>query len=229
MVAQEPESSNTAPSAATGFLGDADLAELRRLGRATSFKRGQRLVFEGDRAAAVMVIESGRVKIVSSTPDGDEMILAVRGAGQLIGDLAVLGAARTSAAVIALDEVRVTVLTGDRYLGFLEERPQVMLGLIRRLIVTLRESDDKLLELATADVERRLVRRLIDLVAHGAERDGSEVRLLTRVSQEELAGMCGASREAVARVLRELRDAGIVQTDRRQIVISDLDGLTARA
>ena len=216
-------------SGSGGFLGDADLAELRQLGRASSFKRGQRLVFEGDRGGSVMVIEAGRVKIVSSTPDGDEMILAVRGAGQLIGDLAVLGAARTSAAVVALDDVSVTVLTGDRYLGFLEGRPQAMLGLIRRLIVTLRESDDKLLELATADVERRLVRRMLELVDHGAEQRGPELALLTRVSQEELAGMCGASREAVARVLRELRDAGVVQTDRRQIVITDIEELRARA
>lgn len=206
-----------------------ELEEFRQLGRARTFKRGQRLVFEGGRAGSVMVIESGRVKIVSSTPDGDEMILAVRGPGQLLGDLSVLGAANASAAVISLEEVKVTVLPGDRYLAFLEAHPSAMLGLIRRLIATLHESDAKLLELATADVERRLIRRLIDLVEHGAEERNGELHLLTKVSQEELAGMCGASREAVARVLRELRDEGVIRTDRRELVIVDLDGLRQRA
>lgn len=67
----------TAPS----HLSDHDLDELRKLGHERSFGRGQRLVFEGGRMNSVLLIESGRVKIVSATVDGDEMILAIRSAG----------------------------------------------------------------------------------------------------------------------------------------------------
>jgi len=226
-----PESSSTGAHATSRSetFSDTELDELRALGRRRVFRRGQRLVFEGDSGGSVMVIESGRVKIVSSTTDGDEMILAVRGAGHVIGDLAVLSSRPTSAAVVAIDEVGVTVLPGRRYLEFLETRPVTMLALIGRLISALRESDAKLLELATADTERRVARRLLDLVDHGTERRGEGLELLTTVSQEELAGMCGASREAVGRVLRQFRDDGLVQTDRRRILITDLEALRDRA
>lgn len=210
-------------------LSAADLDELRRLGHEREFKRGQRLVFEGDPAGAVLVIESGHVKIVSTTLDGDEMILAVRGTGQLLGDLAVVSAGRASAAAIALDDVRATMLPGNRYLSFLEARPATMLAQLRRLISALQESDSKLLELATADVERRLCRRLLDLAGHGVKEVDGGAELLAAVSQEELAGMCGASREAVARALRVLREAGLVLTDRRRVVIADMAALRARA
>lgn len=134
-----------------------------------------------------------------------------------------MSSGRASAGVVAIDDVTVTLLLSERYLSFLQARPAVMMTQMRRLVGVLQESDAKLLELATADVERRLVNRLLDLVEHGTEDHGDHVELLTNVSQEELAGMCGASREAIARVLRQLRQSGVIRTDRRRILIADID------
>lgn len=210
-------------------LDAASIEELRALGSRRTFKRGQRVVFEGARHESVVLIESGKVKIVSTSVDGDEVVLAVRGPGQILGDLSAVTATATGAGVVALGAVTATMIIGSRYVEFLERHPKVLLAQFRRLVVMVRESDEKLIEMATLDTSTRVVRRLLDLVELGSEPTQDGVRITTELSQEELAGMCGASREAVARALRELRDAGVVVTDRRRVTVTDLDGLRARA
>jgi len=80
---------------------DATLEEFRELGQRRSFKRAQRIVYEGDRQSSVVLIESGSVKIVASSADGDEIVLGLRRAGQLLGDLSAFGDRPTAAAAIA--------------------------------------------------------------------------------------------------------------------------------
>lgn len=215
---------------ADGFEFDAaSLEELRSLGQRRKFTRGQRLVFEGDRRGSILLIESGSVKIVATTIDGDEIVLAVHGPGQLLGDLSVLTGSGAGAGAIALGEVHATMLLGTRYLEFLEKRPHLMLAQLRRLVTVLRESDMKLTELASVDLNRRVARRLLELLDLGAEATSAGHVLTTQLSQHELAAMCGASREGVARCLRDLREDGIVLTDRRQITIVDRDALIGRS
>ena len=127
-------------------LDTADAEALHALGLHRTFRRGQRLVFEGTAAGHVVIIESGRVKVVISTIEGDEKILAVRGSGEILGDLSVVSGDCATASVITMEEVRATVLSGSRYLEFLEQRPSLMLGQMRRLIDSLRETNQLLIE-----------------------------------------------------------------------------------
>lgn len=210
-------------------LDAASIEELRTLGSRRNFKRGQRVVFEGARHGSVVLIESGRVKIVSTSVEGDEVVLAIRGPGQILGDLSAITGTATGAGAVALGAVTATMILGSRYVEFLERHPKLLLAQFRRLVAMARESDEKLLEMATLDVPTRVARRLLDLVALGSEPTDEGVRITTELSQEELAGMCGASREAVARTLKDLRDAGVVVTDRRRVTVTDLDGLRARS
>ena len=207
---------------------DATLEEFRELGQRRSFKRAQRIVYEGDRQSSVVLIESGSVKIVASSADGDEIVLGLRRAGQLLGDLSAFGDRPTAAAAIALGEVTATVILASRFVEFLESRPHLLLLQLRRVTRLLAESDAKLLEMTSADVATRVARRLIDLVDLGTTHGPDGHVLETALSQEELAALCGASREAVARVLRDLREEGVLSTDRRRVTVLDLDALRAR-
>ena len=207
---------------------DATIAEFRAIGHPRTFKRSQRIIFEGDRQSSVVLIESGTVKIVASSQGGDEIVLGLRGEGQLLGDLSAVRERPTGAAAIAVGEVEATVILASRFIEFLQAHPDLLVVQLRRLTRLLAESDAKLLEMASADVATRVARRLVDIVELGT-RDHPDGHVLeTELSQEELAALCGASREAVARVLRELRDSAILSTDRRRITVMDLAALRAR-
>jgi len=120
------------------------------------------------------------------------------------------------------------VLPASRFDELRHERAGIANALLAVVVRRLRQASGRQLELGTADSLGRVCRRLADLAAsHGEPHpDGVLVRVL---SQQELADWAGVSRDGVVRALHELRDAGIVDSGRGQVVIKDLAAVTERA
>lgn len=167
-----------------------------------------------------MYLAAGSVRVVATTPDGDEVTLAIRRAGDVIGDHSALAGTQRTAGVVSLEPGEMVVAPASVFLRLLEEHPSIALEQLRRLLRMLREADERLIEIVTLDVGERVVRRLAAMVRVAG---GSSVA----VSQEELAEFCGASRGSVAAVLAALRRLGLVTTGRRVIDVPDLDALVA--
>jgi CRP/FNR family transcriptional regulator, cyclic AMP receptor protein len=201
--------------------------QLRALGTVRRHHRGAYLMLEGERADHVLLVRSGRLKIVRTTTDGREAVVAVRGEGELVGELnALAGTVRPRVgSVVALDDAVVQVIAADDLLTFLERHPAASLGLLRLLAARLREATSRQADAAGYDVLHRVARALVA----EAERDGRVVDGGTQVgaglSQAELAGLVAASPKSLARALAVLRNRGLVATGRRSIVIRDMDGL----
>jgi len=199
-----------------------DLAALGVLGHERRFHRGTRLFLEGDRADTVYVVVGGRARVYTATTEGNEVTLSVRGPGDLIGEMGALDPGSTrSASVIALDPLDCRVITAAELRGFLETHPRATVVLLRLLIGRLRDSDRRRTEFGSYTTTRRLARLLVEHVAD----QGTAASIGLALSQHELAGLIGASRESVARALAELRNRGLVTTGRRTITIQDPAGL----
>lgn len=192
------------------------------------FRRGQALFSEGDRAERVFVIDRGWVMITSTAPDGREIVLGLRGPGDVIGDLSALDGAPRSAAALALGEVQATAASRSTLLRALHDHATAM-ELLRVLAGRLRDADRKRLEFATLDTLGRIAWRLLELNERfGAETtDGIEIEL--PLSQEQLASWCGASREATVKALATLRTLGCIDTARRSVLIRDIEALRRHA
>lgn len=215
-----------------GFLSGLETAEraaLMERARRRRFSRGDTLFHEGDASDWVAVLLSGRAKVSFFTEDGTEVVLAVREPGDLLGELSALDKAPRSATVTAIDDVDTLVLTADAFQVYLESYPRLALELVRSLMARLRDADVKRVEFGAYDTVGRLARRLVEL----AERFGSPteegVTIELPITQQELAGWTGSSRESVAKALQTLRKLGWVDTARRRMVIRDLDALRRRA
>jgi CRP-like cAMP-binding protein len=181
------------------------------------------LFLEGDRSDAVYLVIEGRARAFTTTEVGNELTLTVRGPGDLIGEMGVLDPeAPRSATVAALDPLRCQVIVAGDLRRFLEEHPRAALAMLHLVIVRLRDSDRRRAEFGAYDATRRLARFLVEASAAPATRDAPVGLAL---SQQELAGLIGASRESGARGLAELRRRGLVATGRRTITISDADAL----
>lgn len=192
------------------------------------FRRGQALFTEGDRAERVFVIERGWVIITSIAPGGREIVLGLRGPGDVIGDLSVLDGAARSATALAVGDVEATVAPGATLMRALSDAATAM-ALLRVLASRLRDADRKRLEFAALDTLGRIAWRLEELSERFGEdtADGIEVEL--PLSQEQLASWCGASREATVKALAALRTLGCIATGRRSVVIRDIQALRRHA
>ena len=198
------------------------------LGRPRRYPGGATLFLEGDRGTTVLVVRSGRVKVRKETAEGHELVLALRGPGSLVGELAALDGgvvARRSATGIALGPVVAQVIPNADFVAFLEQHPRALLALTRIIIGRLHDADRRRAEFGSYDTLGRVARVLAELLrTSGPDADG-EVRLEPKLSQHELAGLIGASRESVVRALGELRRRGLISTGRRQLVVRDVAGL----
>ena len=157
-------------------------------------------------------------------PRRGEILLAVRGSGELIGELNALateGPPR-AATVIALSDVTAQTIAAAEFLTFLERRPKVALALLRQLADRLRESSNRHVDAGAYHTLHRVARSLVGLAERGGRVVDDGVLVADGLTQEDLAGLVASSRETVARALAALRSQGLIATGRRSIVVRDL-------
>ena len=114
-------------------LSDVEAEDLRSVGRPRRYGAGVTLFHQGDDAGPVIVLLSGRVKVVSLTSAGREVIVAVRGPGDLLGELSAIDDEPRAATVITLEPVEALLVAGSAFAAFLERRPRAALVMLRML------------------------------------------------------------------------------------------------
>jgi CRP-like cAMP-binding protein len=209
------------------LLDDEGRSALAAIGSQRAYRKGAVLLLEGDRSDHVFIIREGRAKVVATTTGGQELLLAVRGPGELVGELAALtsGAEPRSASIVALDPMVAQVIVGPDFIAFLEQRPRVLMIVLRKIMERLRDADRRRIEFGSQHTMGRVAGYLAEMAErHGRPLDGG-IEIGVALSQEELAGYIVASRESVARALTTLRRRGLITTGRRSVVVLDLDGL----
>jgi CRP-like cAMP-binding protein len=203
---------------------DALIAQSRR----RSVRKAEPILRVGAAGDDALLVFEGRVKLVAYGAENREVVLAIRGPGELVGEMAALGAQRRTATVIAVDDVEVGILRAEDLRAFMLEHPDAALVLIRMLVRRLTEATRDVIDLATQDSIGRVAKRLLEFAAdHGTPVDGG-IRIELSLTQDELASWTGATRETVSRALRLMRRLGWVATDQRLITILDADALRAR-
>jgi CRP/FNR family transcriptional regulator, cyclic AMP receptor protein len=210
-------------------LSSDELNALRARGRTRTYSRDESLFHEGQLPDRVYLLVSGRVKLTRVTESGKEVVLAVRGRGQLIGELSALDHGPKSASATALEPVEALLVSAADFVSFLEDSPRVAIVLLKVLGSRLRDADRKRVEFTGQDSVARVAGRIVELCeSYGTSVEGG-IRIDLPISQEELAGWTACSREAVSKALHQLRNFGWIETQRRSITALDIDALRRRA
>jgi CRP-like cAMP-binding protein len=207
-------------------LPDDALARLAARCVRRTYGRNQFLWYQGDDGAHLIVVASGLVKVVLSSPQGGEVVLTTLGPGEISGELAVLDGSPRSASVVAAEPTTVLLLTRATVLDMLNRYPSVLDALLRSLGNLIRRITEQAGDFVFLDLGGRVAKLLLHLAeAHGA---GSTV-LDLRLTQSDLAAMVGATRPAVNRVLQHLAARGVIEVDGQRIVLVNLAELRRRA
>jgi len=196
-------------------------AEFDAVGERRRFTDGQEIFRQGEAAAGVFAIVSGRVKVAMRGAGGREVVLQFPGSGALVGELAALSRGARAASVSAVGDVETVALSTEDFRRFISANPRVAGLVVQQVTALLAEADRQLVDLATRDVTGRVAARLIDLADQAASGDQNVVRITLALTQDDLAAWTGASREAVAKALAQLRELGWVRTGRREITVLD--------
>jgi CRP/FNR family cyclic AMP-dependent transcriptional regulator len=192
-------------------LSVAGRTRLAAVGKSRTWAPGTELIREAEPDGRVLLITRGRVKVSSAAPCGRQVILALRGPGDLVGESAAIDGGGRSATVTAITEVETVHLTRTAFHHVVRTVPDITYELLEILVCRLRESTRSRLARSVYDVRTRTAQWLLDAVAYGEPAEGGYVIHLT---QDEMAEAVGTSRVSVAKALRFFRDHGAVATNR---------------
>jgi CRP-like cAMP-binding protein len=191
-----------------------------------SFPKGSTLFRRGEPGNALYIIIRGQIRIFASTRQGNEITLALLGPGEFFGEMALLDGEPRSANAEATEETELHFLDRDNFFFFLMHKESALRAILCALSRRLRRTDDLLTEAYFLQISHRLARKLAEL--HEMALRGEDTSHPLRVTQKELAGMIGATRESVNKELNVLKKRGLVQTSRNRITILDLARLKRR-
>ena len=187
-----------------------------------SLRRGDVLFQEDDDGAELFVVESGRIAIANRSPDGRESVVALMEPGDLFGEMSLFDGLGRSAHARSLETSVVHAIPFRAIRDELEADPELLWGVVEMLARRLRNMDNALADAVFLDVTGRTAKRLLELAG-----DADEFTL--PVTQEELAGLVGASRERVNKALASFIRLGWVEQRDRRYTITDREQLTRRA
>jgi CRP/FNR family transcriptional regulator, cyclic AMP receptor protein len=122
-------------------LTPAESEALEEMGEPGTYPPGTVILKQGDKADCVLLVRAGRVRVAARGPEGEEVLLAERGSGELLGDMAGIDGQPRSASVVALEEVRALVVPLRVFRGFLMDHPRAALSLLELFSRRLREAE----------------------------------------------------------------------------------------
>ena len=199
-----------------------DLARLAGLAKPQRCSRNQVIFREGDEASELYVVRSGRIAIAMQSPDGRESLVALMEAGDLFGEMALFDEEPRSAQARALEPSELLSVPFAPIRAMFRERPELLWEVVALLARRLRTTDAALADSVFLDVTGRTAKRLLELAG-----DADEFTL--PITQEELAGLVGASRVRVNQALAFYKRRGTVSVDSHlHITVHDPAALALR-
>ncbi len=203
-------------------LDDDALDRVLASARPVELRRGDVIFEEGADPDHLYVVDDGRIALASRSEDGRESVFALMERGDLFGEMPLLDGLGRSAEARALEPSTVVEIPYEPVHEVFQEQPDLLWGVVRLLSLRLRNMDAALADSVFLDVTGRTAKRLLDMS------DGDDEFTLP-VTQEELAGMVGASRERVNKAIASFVRLGWIDQAERRYTILKRDELTRRA
>lgn len=213
-----------------GGLDVAWRSALLQLGMERHYKRGEILLGQGEVGTCIIVLRSGQARVVASTEDGDRVVIGVRVAGEIIGDVSFVDRSPRRAWVIASGPVTGTTIDNHTLSDFILRYPETLIELAWSLARKLRSAEMR--QLVAHDAATRILYALADVVARisaadPGDRSSRPVDVL--LTQRELGQLALVAEVSVQRALRKLAQRGLLETGYGRVIVRDPEALLAEA
>lgn len=187
-----------------------------------TFARGGVLFTENDAATELFVVVSGRIAIANRSIDGRESVVALMERGDLLGEMPLFDGLARSAEARALEPSEVVAIPYAPLRAIYRDQPELLWNVVEMLANRLRNTDEQLADSVFLDVTGRTAKRLLELAGEADE-------FSLPITQEELAGMVGASRERVNKAIASFVRLGWIEQSERRYRITNREQLELRA
>ncbi len=197
------------------------LISVSSLCKTKQYPKSSMIILEEEYGDRLFIIKSGTVKITRVNDEGKEVIIALLGAGDFFGEMAILDGDSRSANALAQEKCELVTINKEDFLEMLRNNFQMCRNLLEELAVRLRKSDQQIEALSLSDAEHRIGVSLLNLAEDRGVIKNGEVTIESLPYQQDIANMAGTSRETVSRVLKLFEDRMIISKTGHTLKISD--------
>ncbi len=197
-----------------------ELAELAAFARTDRYEANEVIFRKGDPGHSMMTVVQGRIKISSSSAEGKEVVLAVLGEGEVLGEMAVLEGKPRSADATALEASELMVVHSREFIPFLERNPRICIRLLGILSGRLRRTSELVEDRTFLNFPSRLAKMLLDLALTDGREVAGGTRIDFKISQKNVGASLGATRESVNKQLAAWQSEDLIRMGRGFIVLT---------
>src|SRR5215207_2017665 len=184
---------------------------------------GEAVFHAGDPGDGCYRLEHGLLKVVITSPRGEERILAILGPGAIAGELSVIDGGPRSASVFAVKECDLSFVRRAAFEEYAQQHSEIYRFLLDVLTARLRETDEAVAAASFMTVKSRLARALLELAKVLGEEDNSgQVLIRHKIKQSDLAVMAGIARENVNRALSDWKRRKVVSKSKGYYCLHDI-------
>lgn len=205
-----------------------DLDGLVSIARTQALAKREQLFHKGDEGSQIYAVVSGKLKALTTSGEGDDVVFSILGPREVIGEISLLAGTARTATVSAIDPCLLLKIERRDFLSFLREHPEVATNLLAVMARRLKRVSELLEDTLFLNLPIRLAKKLTTLAHDYGEKTDSGTRINLKLSQEEWGDLVGTTRESVNKQIRTWTEEGLISVDRGYIVIhrpTDLEKL----
>jgi CRP/FNR family transcriptional regulator len=185
------------------------------------------LFSEGEPCNGLHIIAQGKVRLFKTSVNGREQVLSVNATGESVAEIPVFDGGPYPASAVALEETEIVFISRRDFNAYCLEHPEVPLKVLTVVGARLRNLVGIIEELSFTTIRQRLISTLLKLAQSEGRKTARGIEFQLPASHQELANQLGTVRELISRNLMRLQAEGLLDVDARQIVVKDVEGLSA--
>ncbi len=200
-------------------LADADLDALVSAARTRVVRPREQLFHKGDEGRHVYVIVRGKLKALTTSLEGDDVVFNIQGPGEMLGEIALLAGQRRTATITAIEKSELLMIERRDFIDCLRRNPEVTLKLLRVLAERLKRLSELVEDTLFLNLPVRLAKKLLAFAESDGEKTAEGLRIQLRLSQEEWGDLVGATRESINKQMRAWVDEGLIAVEHGYITL----------
>ena len=190
-----------------------------------TYKKDQFIYIPEDSATHIYMVVNGRVKIGHYLENGDEVVTAILTKGEIFGELAMAGEEKRRDFAQAMEVVIICPLTTEELKELMYENKELSFKILKLIGLRIMKLERKLELLVFKDARTRVIEFLKDAAAWKGVKVGFETMIQTKLTHKDIASLTGTSRQTVTTILNDLKEKNLINFNRKQILIRDLEKL----
>lgn len=200
-------------------LDEQQLLGICEVVRTKTLKRKEELFHKGDDGRQVFIVIKGKLKALTTSIGGDDVVFSILGPGEVFGEVALLGGIQRTATVSAIEACELLVIDRRDFMAFLVTHPDISVNLLQVLALRLKQVSELVEDTLFLNLPLRLAKKLHALARLYGQTVEGGVRVDLKLSQEEWGDLVGATRESINKQVRLWVEEGMVRVEKGYIVI----------